>query len=125
MKPDENHQLANLQTCLKDIKNWFSHNLLLLKSDKTQVIVMGLKQIGESLNSYNILHLDSISSAFSTTVRNMGIIFDHDLCFNLYVKHISRMSFFHLCNIAKVSYSFKTGCKETSSCICYFQAELL
>ena len=37
MKPDEIHQLANLKSCLKDIKNWMSHKSLLLNSDKTEV----------------------------------------------------------------------------------------
>ena len=47
MKPDETHQLADLQSCFKDIKNWMSHNFLLFNSDKTEVIVLGPKHISE------------------------------------------------------------------------------
>ena len=34
IKPDATHYLANLQTCLNYIKNWMSHNFLMLNSDK-------------------------------------------------------------------------------------------
>ena len=85
MKPNKTHQLANLQTCFKDVKNWMSHNFLMLNSDKTEVIVLGPKHIRDSLSS-NIVNLDIITLASSTTVRNLGVIFDQDFSFNSYVK---------------------------------------
>ena len=36
---------ANLQTCLKDITFWMSHNFLMLNSEKTEVTVLGPKHI--------------------------------------------------------------------------------
>ena len=95
MKSDETHQLANLQSCLKDIKNWISHNFLMLNSGKTEAIVLGPKHIRDSLSS-NILNLDGITLASSTTLRNLGVMFDQDLSFTSYVKQISRTAFFHL-----------------------------
>uniref|UniRef100_A0A3Q3VSY0 Fork-head domain-containing protein n=1 Tax=Mola mola TaxID=94237 RepID=A0A3Q3VSY0_MOLML len=67
---DETHQLTNLQTCLNDIKNWMSHNILLLNSDKTEVIVRGPKPNNSLFN--NIVNLDGTALASSTTVRNLG-----------------------------------------------------
>ncbi len=43
-----------------------------------------------------------LTLASSTTVRNLGVIFDQDLSFNSYIKQISRTAFFHLHNIAKI-----------------------
>ena len=87
IKPDETHQVANLQSCLKEIKIWMFHNFLMLNSGKTEVIVLGLKHIRDSL-SINIVNLDGITLASSITVRNMGIIFDQELSFASHVKQI-------------------------------------
>ena len=97
MKPDENYQLANLQS----LKTWKSHNYLMLTSDKTEVIVLGTILSRDSLSS-NIVNLDSITLVSSTIVRNLGVIFDQHLYFKSHVKQISRTAFFHLHNIAKI-----------------------
>ncbi len=69
LKPDETSQLTKLQACLKNIKTWMTCNFLLLNSDKTKVIVLGL------LESWNL-----------------GVIFDQDMSFNSHIKQI-----FHFC----------------------------
>ena len=37
MKTDETHQSANIQSCLKEIKNWMCHNFSMLSFDKNEV----------------------------------------------------------------------------------------
>ncbi|XP_078025739.1 uncharacterized protein LOC144463847 [Epinephelus lanceolatus] len=101
MKPEESNQLTKLHNCLKDIKTWMSTNFLMLNSDKTEVIVLGPKQLRDSLSD-DIVSLDGIALASSTTVRNFGVIFDQDLSFNSHLKQTSRTAFFHLRNIAKI-----------------------
>ena len=46
--------------------------------------------------------LDDISLAVSTTVRNLGGIFDQNLSFYVHIKQVSSIAFFHLRNIAKI-----------------------
>ncbi|WP_213056246.1 hypothetical protein, partial [Escherichia coli] len=46
--------------------------------------------------------LDGITLASSTTVKNLGVIFDQDMFFNSHIKQISRTAFFHLRNISKI-----------------------
>uniref|UniRef100_A0A3P8RUL5 Reverse transcriptase domain-containing protein n=1 Tax=Amphiprion percula TaxID=161767 RepID=A0A3P8RUL5_AMPPE len=101
MKPDVTNKLARLQDCLKDIKTWMTYNFLLLNSDKTEVIVFGPKHLRELLSKH-IVTLDGITLTFSTTVRNLGIIFDQDMSFNSHIKQICRTSFFHLRNTVKI-----------------------
>ncbi|MDF4350591.1 reverse transcriptase family protein, partial [Vibrio parahaemolyticus] len=101
MKPEESNQLTKLHNCLKDIKTWMSTNFLMLNSDKTEVIVLGPKQLRDSLSD-DIVSLDGIALASATTVRNLGVIFDQDLSFNSHLKQTSRTAFFHLRNIAKI-----------------------
>ncbi|XP_038581024.1 uncharacterized protein LOC119907367, partial [Micropterus salmoides] len=107
IKPDETHQLAKLQMCLQDVKTWTTCNFLMLNSDKTEVIVLGPKHLRNALSKdicyiYIYVSLDGIALASSTTVRNLGVIFDQDMSFKSHIKQISRTAFFHLRNIAKI-----------------------
>ena len=101
MEPDEPNQLSRLKVCLKDIKTWMICNFLLLNSDKTEVIVFGPKHLRDTLSN-DIATLDGITLASSTTVRNLGVIFDQEMTFNSHIKQISKTAFFHLRNIAKI-----------------------
>ena len=74
---------------------------LLLNSDKTEVVIFGPEHFREKLSSY-IGTLDGISLASSSTVRNLGVIFDQNLSFDAYIKQVSRTAFFHLRNIVKI-----------------------
>ena len=104
IKPDESNQLSKLQTCLKDIKSWMSCNFLMLNSEKTEILVLGPKNLGDSMS---IATLDGITLASSTTVRNLGVIFDQDLSFHSHIKQTSRTAFFHLRNITKSDASYQ------------------
>ena len=99
IKPDESNQSSKLQTCLKDIKSWMSCNFLMLNSEKTEILVLGPKNLRDSMSTAT---LDGITLASSTTVRNLGVIFDQDLSFNSHIKQTSRTAFFHLRNITKI-----------------------
>ena len=101
MKPDETNQLVKLQACLKDIKAWMTCNFLLLNSDKTEVIVFGPKHLRDSLSNH-VVSLDGITLASSTTVKNLGVIFDEDMSFKCHIKQVTRTAFFHLRNIIKI-----------------------
>merc|ERR1711980_61787 len=76
-------------------------NFLLLNSDKTEVIVLGPKHLRDALSN-DISNLDGVNLASSTTVRNLGVIFDQDMSFISHIKQISRSAYFHLRNIAKM-----------------------
>ena len=101
IKPDEINQLSKLQTCLMDIKSWMSCNFLMLNSEKNKILVLGPKNLRDSI-SIDIATLDGITLASSTTVRNLGVIFDQDLSFNSHIEQTSRTAFFHLHNITKI-----------------------
>ena len=66
-----------------------------------KILVLGPKNLRYSL-SKDIVTLDGITLASSTTVRNLGVIFDQDLSFKSHMKQTSRTAFFHLRNIANI-----------------------
>lgn len=80
IKPDQTMQMTTLSACVRDIKTWMTVNYLLLNSDKTEVIIIGPKRVRDCFTD-QIVTLDNVRVASSTTVKNLGVLFDQDLSF--------------------------------------------
>ena len=89
-----------------------TQNVLLLNSDKTEVLILGPKHLRDTLSN-DIAALDDIALASNETVRNLGVIFDPDLSFDSHLKQISRTAFFHLRNISKIRHVLSQKDAET------------
>ncbi len=76
-------------------------NFLLLNSEKTEVLIIGPK-IPTSNNLEHCLTLDGCSVDSSSSVRNLGVLFDNNLSFDSHVSSICKTAFFHLKNISKL-----------------------
>ncbi len=79
-RPGETHQIEKLMECIVDIKNWMTNNFLLLNSEKTEVLIIGPKN-HTSNNPEHGLTLDGRSVDSSSSVRNLGVLFDSSLFF--------------------------------------------
>uniref|UniRef100_A0A3P9HQ40 Reverse transcriptase domain-containing protein n=1 Tax=Oryzias latipes TaxID=8090 RepID=A0A3P9HQ40_ORYLA len=101
MKPDQNEDIEKLNACIRDIKTWMTINYLLLNPEKTEVIILGPKNLRDTLSA-QIVSLDGIRIASNSTVRNLGVLFDQDLSFKAHISQACRTAFFHLRNIAKI-----------------------
>ena len=101
MKPNQTDQLVRLSACIKDLKTWMTLNFLLLNPEKTEVILLGPKRLRDSLAD-QIITLDNVSIVPSSTVRNLGVIFDEELSFKAYISQATKTAYFHLRNIAKI-----------------------
>ncbi len=44
-RPDETSKLSKLTECVKNVKDWMTNNFLLLNSDKTEILLIGPKNI--------------------------------------------------------------------------------
>ncbi len=72
-----------------------TNHSLLLNSDKTDITYWTKKQYTESLG------LDRCPVT-SSTVKNMGVILDSNLCFENHISNVTKTAFFHLRNIVKL-----------------------
>lgn len=79
-----------------------THNVLLLLSDKTEVLFVGSKHLRHSLAG-DIGSQSGLAPASSTVVKDLGLSFDQDLSISTHMKQISRTAYFHLHSIAKIS----------------------
>ncbi len=87
--------------CIVDMKNWMTNNVLLLNSEKIEVLIIRPKNY-TSNNLEHCLTLDSCSLDFSSSVRNLGVLFYSNLSFDRHVSSICKTAFFNLKNISKL-----------------------
>uniref|UniRef100_A0A3P8P5K8 Reverse transcriptase domain-containing protein n=1 Tax=Astatotilapia calliptera TaxID=8154 RepID=A0A3P8P5K8_ASTCA len=98
VSPDDTRQMDALFNCILDIRSWMAENFLQLNQDKTEVLIVGPEAQREKLLS----KLEAFSLCPSLQVKNLGVIFDSELGFIPHVKHVTKIGFYHLKNIARV-----------------------
>ncbi len=99
-RPDETSKLSKLTECVKNVKDWMTNIFLLLNSDKTEILIIRPKNSTQNLLDFN-LQLDGCPVT-SSTVKNLGVILDSNLCFENHMSNVTKTAFFHLRNIAKL-----------------------
>ncbi|KAL2085006.1 hypothetical protein ACEWY4_020524 [Coilia grayii] len=93
--------LSTLTNCITDIKTWMSKNFLKLNSNKTEIIIFGPKSMLHTSQNFS-LSIDGHSVTPTALVRNLGLYMDPALSFKPHINHITKTSFFHLRNIARL-----------------------
>ncbi len=84
-----------------------TNNFLLFNSDKTEILLIGLKNSTQSiLNSTQSildhnLQLDRCTVT-SSRVKNLGVILDSNQSFENHISNVTKTAFFHLRNITKL-----------------------
>ena len=75
---DLESNISRMESCIEDVREWMANNLLKLNEEKTKVILFGSK--------HNLKRTDRISLKIgehtvisSTTVPNLGVIYDSSL----------------------------------------------
>ena len=91
----------NLIDCLAAVKSWLSANFLLLNSAKTEMLLISPTKLSHLQDTFT-LSLDDCVIHSRDRVKNLGVVFDYTLSFNLHIKEITRVAFFHLRNIARI-----------------------
>ena len=87
--------LQRILSCIEAIDNWMGSNRLKLSPDKTQLKWLGTKQRLVTLDiTPNRLHDGTVIKP-STSVRNLGVIFDSELSMSEHVSSVTRTCFYH------------------------------
>jgi hypothetical protein len=100
-----------IEACVNDIDKWMHDNKLKLNGDKTDIAVLSAAhRASPSVNSFKISGFDV---APSSSVRNIGVIFDQSLSLDSHITSVCRACFFHLHNIWKIRNSLSLAACET------------
>ena len=73
-------------------------NFLQLNKDKTEVIVFGAKEERLKVST----QLQSVMLKTTNQARNLGVVMDSDLNFNIHIKTITKSAYYHLKNISRI-----------------------
>ena len=88
------------------------NSFLKLNCNKSEIIITGPKSRLPSTQDFSLC-IDGHTVTPSPLVRNLGVILDPTLSFKSHIKNISKISFFHLCNIARLRLTLCPSTAET------------
>ncbi len=98
-QPDDPTVAARISGCLADISAWMKEHHLQLNLAKTEFLVFPATP---TLQHDFTIQLGSSTIAISTSVRNLGVIFDDQLNFKEHIAKTARSCRFALHNIRKI-----------------------
>ena len=97
---------AQLEACIQEVRMWFAINFLMCNSDKTELLVVG-SRFKDDPPFYEISIAGDIIHR-STTVKNLGVIFDQFMTLEPHIDKVVKDCFFHLNQISSVRKNLTT-----------------
>ena len=79
--------ISRMEKALADISDWFAHHSMKVNSDKTQLIVLGSKNMLRSFPPIRIRFGESLLTE-SGSVKNLGLVMDRHLTFDLHIDQL-------------------------------------
>lgn len=98
VEPNDAAAINSIAACLLAINKWMSNNFLKLNEDKTEILLVGPIKKREML----LNNMGKLAPWVKPKVTSLGVIIDSDLSFKSHINKVTKTSFFHLRNIAKV-----------------------
>ena len=98
---NQNAATNTITNCIKDIQRWMTCSELEMNDGKTEFMIIGTRQ---QLSKQSINHLTVGTSSIepSSSVRNLGTIFDPNLSLDKQIASTCKSSFYYLYNIRKI-----------------------
>jgi hypothetical protein len=93
--------MRKLEECIALIRSWMAVNFLKLNDEKTELLI-----VGSPYNLKNLklpeLHIGDNHILPSSSVRNIGAIFDSSMTMEAHVNTVCRSAYFHLRNLGRI-----------------------
>lgn len=91
--------IRDLESSLSLLSNWYGKNGLKINAAKTQLIVLGTRQMTQRLSPISVSFSGS-TIASSNTVKNLGVWFDSDMTFSTHTADVVRRCTGTLCGLS-------------------------
>ena len=103
-----------LQSAQRSISDWLSDNFLKLNPSKTEVMLIGTPHsVAQCKSLSNSISFNNSSISFSSTVKNLGVIFDETLSFLPHIKNLRKNAFSLLRNLSHIRSYFNRSSFES------------
>ena len=98
---ERNAAVTRLNDCIRDVRTWLTRNMLKLNDEKTEVILFTSKHGLKSLSSITVIDGEQ-QQLQSSSVRDLGVIYDQHLSMSQHVHSLCRTGYYHLRNIGRI-----------------------
>ena len=98
---DPSIAIEKLNLCISDIRTWMIKNKLKINDSKTEFLVLTSSFYKQLFNDLQI-NVGNTQIKPTSSVRNLGVIFDRHLNLESHINNVCRSAFFHLRNIGSV-----------------------
>ena len=92
---------ARMEVCILEIKSWMDANKLKLNDTKTELITLSSKYQQSKIH-VNEIQVANTQINASTSVRNLGVMFDNTLSMDTHVKKICQSVYFQIRNVTSI-----------------------
>ena len=92
--------IERINKCINDVTDWFTSNSLAINPTKTELILF--KHPSHKHLSLDSIVLNGLNFTCDKPVRNLGVIFDSSIKFNLHVNNVFKSASFSLFNIRRI-----------------------
>ena len=102
----------HIEKCVDELNDWMTANLLSMNDSKTQYLPIVPKSASWLLDEVNVIRIGDDTVPAATTVRNLGVHFDHHMDMNSHTSHVISACSYHLRNINHISRYLPPTTKE-------------
>jgi hypothetical protein len=96
-----NHTRERLVKCIAEIKLWMTENKLKFNADKTEVMVISSGFNKRQLSVLDLTVGDDVVGV-SSSVRNLGVVFDKHMTMLNQISRVCSTCYYHLRNISRI-----------------------
>ena len=93
--------VARFNNCIKDVRTWLTKNMFKLNNEKTEVILFISKHGLKSFRNIAV-SVEKQQQLRSSSVRDLGVIYDQHLSVTQHVNSVCRTGYHHLRNIGRI-----------------------
>ena len=105
--------LARIETCIIEVAAWMARNDLKLNAEKSQAILFQPLKHGVNKQPEVCVEVAGRRIALSTSVRNLGVVFDSRLSMEEQVAQTAKSCYYQLRNIGQIRSSITEGACRT------------
>ena len=105
--------LARIETCIIEVAAWMAKNDLKLNAEKSQAIIFPTSKHRVNKQPEVCVEIAGHRIALSTSVRNLGVVFDSRLNMEEHVAQTAKSCYYQLRNIGQIRSSITEGACRT------------
>ena len=100
------HFIQKVKNCLNNIQNFMFTNKLKLNPDKTEFILIGLKNNRKQLLSHFPIYILGNQVSTAQSIKNLGVVFDSNFTFSDHVSQVIKSTRVHARDLLDLKTSF-------------------